>query len=382
MDRASDAGHVLTMRMWPLVLFCTSSSCVVDHPAPAHGAEDAPEGEGEDAVDGAGEGSGFEGDGDVDEPGVPDDPADPDDASGDGPDDVPDDVPDEVGDGPADDLCGEAVDIGDWSGCSLDANGDQRCVLSHGGRERAFIVHVPENLQTPASVVLSFHGLRTTASLQRWVSHMNDNSDAGGFVVVYPEGIGMSWNAGACCGEATSSNLDDVGFSVAVVDWLGEHLCIARDRVFATGLSNGGHMAYKLACDRADVFAAVASVAGVVATACAPTRPVPVLHFHGTADSIVNYDVGISGVGAEETVARWRERNGCSATSTVTFEQGDVTCRAFDGCRDNATVELCSVQGGGHQWPGGSTIPLLGTNTNDVVASDRIAAFFAAHPMP
>jgi hypothetical protein len=243
-DRASDARHVLTTRMWPLVLCCISSSCVVDHPAPAHGAEDAPEGEGEDAVDGEGEGSGFEGDGDVDEPGVPDDPADPDDASGDGPDDVPDDVPDEVGDGPADDLCGEAVDIGDWSGCSLDANGDQRCVLSHGGRERAFIVHVPENLQTPASVVLSFHGLRTTASLQRRVSHMNDNSDAGGFVVVYPEGIGMSWNAGACCGEATSSNLDDGGFSVAVE--ISPRLASLRRRCADVFAPSGPDSAYRL----------------------------------------------------------------------------------------------------------------------------------------
>lgn len=365
-----------------LALASLALGCVGQAPVGADPVDEGGEGEGNDGGDvgdGEGEGEAGEGEGDDDGGSIGNEggglgPDGEGEGEGEGGDEG-------EGEGPVV-ACGPVAALGDVPGCSVDAAGDPRCVINHGGRERSFIVHVPDNLSTPSSLVLSFHGLRTTARLQRNISRMNDTADRDGFVVVYPEGIGMSWNSGACCGEAASADVDDVGFSVAVVDWLAERLCISRDRVFATGLSNGGHMAYKLACDRADVFAAVAPVAGVVATACAPVRPVPVLHFHGTADSIVSYNVGISGVGAEATVARWGERNGCSTTSEVTFREGDVTCRAFTSCREGASVELCSVSAGGHQWPGGTSIPLLGYNTDDVVASDRIAAFFAAHAMP
>jgi polyhydroxybutyrate depolymerase len=271
--------------------------------------------------------------------------------------------------------------------CATDAQGDLSCTLSHDGLERTYLLHVPPGATGPLPIVFAYHGLRTNAGMQRWVSRMNDHADQNGYAVVYPEGTGpaieQSWNAGSCCGPATANDVDDVGFTLAILDALRAPLCIDASRVHATGLSNGGHMSYRLACEQADVFASVASVAGVLAvSSCAPARPVPVLHFHGTSDLIVSYDYGIAAVGAEQTVADWAQRNGCDDTPATSFQSGHATCVAYAGCDGGGAAELCTVDGGGHTWPGGEDVPLLGATTQDIDATARIGAFFAAHPMP
>lgn len=275
------------------------------------------------------------------------------------------------------------------SGCAPDSEGDLRCSLAHGGRTREYLLHVPPMLEGPMPVVFAFHGLRTTAGLQRWISNMNDAADAHGYVVVYPEGIGtsaldQSFNAGLCCGVAQASAVDDVGFTLAILEVLRAPLCVDARRVFATGLSNGGHMAYRLACERADVFAAIAPVAGLVTVAsCTPARPVAVLHFHGTEDRIVGYSTGIDGItGAVDTVERWAERDGCASTPELVHEQGEASCVAYPDCQGAASVELCTIEGGGHTWPGGEELTVLGHTTQDLDATERISQFFEAHPMP
>lgn len=275
------------------------------------------------------------------------------------------------------------------SGCAPDGDGDLACTLTHDGVERRYLLHVPAGeAQVARPVVFAFHGLRTTASLQRWISRMNEDADENGYVVVYPEGLGedllsQSFNAGLCCGYASDHDVDDVGFTLAILAHLREGLCIDAARVHATGLSNGGHMAYRLACEEAEVFASVASVAGVVTVLpCTPSRPVPVLHFHGTEDQVVRYG-GYGGfAGAQATVEGWAERNGCDATAETTLVQGEVSCVAWPGCDASSAAELCTVEGGGHTWPGGEDFEALGHTTHDLSATARISAFFAAHPMP
>jgi polyhydroxybutyrate depolymerase len=283
--------------------------------------------------------------------------------------------------------CGDGV----VAGCVADGD-DFACTLQHDGQERRYVLHVPATYAarpaTGAPLVLAFHGIHTTAAIQQFLSGMNDDSEVNGYVVAYPEGVGaatnQSFNAGTCCGDASADGVDDVGFALAIIDQVAGTLCVDDDRVYATGLSNGGHMAYRLACEEADVFAAVASVAGVETTpGCAPSRPIALLHFHGDADPIVNYDLGIDGVhGAERSVDDFAGHDGCAATSTTTLSQGEVSCVARDGCAAGSAVELCTVHGGGHQWPGGNDLPLLGHNTDDVDATARIWSFFAAHPRP
>jgi polyhydroxybutyrate depolymerase len=276
-------------------------------------------------------------------------------------------------------------------GCTMRTAQDFECTIDHDSRTREYLLRVPSSYANrPASgaaLILNFHGLGSTPLQQITMSNMLDKSEAEGFIVVHPRGTGtiLSWNAGFCCGTAVSQNVDDTGLAVAIVERIARALLIDPKRVYATGLSNGGHMAYKLACDRADVFAAVAPVAAVTAqTPCNPSRPIAVLHFHGTDDLIVGYQSGSSsgGTSAPETVQSWAERNGCTTTTTIAYQNGDTTCEAYENCSESSAAELCTIQSGGHTWPGGDCPSWLGRTTMDINATDYIWAFFSAHPLP
>jgi polyhydroxybutyrate depolymerase len=254
--------------------------------------------------------------------------------------------------------------------------------LTFGGLDRSYILYVPPGYDgaVQTALVLNFHGLTSTANQQILFSQMNQAASAGGFLVIYPQGIGNSWNAGLCCGDASSQNVDDVGFARAVVQDAATRVCVDPQRVYATGMSNGGHMAYRLACDAADAFAAVAPVAGAkLVVQCAPSRPVPLLAFHGLQDPIVNYDLDAT------SIAAWVGMNGCDATPVTTEYEGSH-CDAYSGCDEGADVEFCTMDPMGHCWPGGSSLAcieaILGTYNDDIDASSRIWAFFSQFSLP
>ena len=272
------------------------------------------------------------------------------------------------------------------SGCGQPPGpNDQVWSVTHDSRERTFRVHLPPgyDAEVPTAVVLNFHGRGSNAQQQIAVSKLLAVSDAGGFIAVHPEGVGGTWNAGLCCGEAMDTKVDDVGFTRAMLDSLEARLCVDSRRLFATGLSNGGYMVQRLACEAADRIAAIGSVAGTNGfPACAPSRAVPVYHFHGTADTVVPYD-GFGGyTSVDATMKFWVSNNGCSGSSQTFFDKDEVSCEEWIGCHDEATVRLCTIDGGGHQWPGGFTIPMLGNNTDVISASEEVWSFFAAHPLP
>jgi polyhydroxybutyrate depolymerase len=216
---------------------------------------------------------------------------------------------------------------------------------------------------------------------------MDAESDAKGFLLVYPQGTGelASWNAGACCGTAAEDGVDDVGFTRALLDALEAELCVDASRVFATGMSNGGFFSHRLGCELSDRIAAIAPVAGVMGIpTCTPARAVSVMEFHGTSDPLVPYDgdpaIGYTSVA--DTVAGWVKRDGCQAAPATTYSKGDATCVTYGQCTANAEVTLCTIQGGGHTWPGGTPFPLLGATSTDISATDAMWTFFEAHPMP
>lgn len=254
----------------------------------------------------------------------------------------------------------------------------------HEGRLRTFQIHLPDGYDDTSAVplVLSFHGRNSSSSQQQFLSAMNAKADDEGFIAVHPDGIGQTWNVGFCCGEAMSADVDDVSFVRAMLDWLEATYCVDSSRIYATGLSNGGFLAHRLACEVSDRVAAIAPVAGTKGTApCTPGRAVPVLHFHGTADAVVPYE-GFGGFASvDSTMSGWVSRNGCDSTSGVVYDTGDVTCEEWTGCDDGARVRLCTVDGGGHQWPGGFDIPGLGYNTDDISATDAMWDFFSAHTL-
>ena len=278
--------------------------------------------------------------------------------------------------------------------------GEYTRTVSLGEMKREYLLHVPPGYSAVQRmpVVLNFHGGGGYAKAQEEVSQMNKDADSAHYIVVYPEGtraiIGRleTFNSGSCCGRAQRNSIDDVAFTRAILDDLMKDLCIDSRRVYATGLSNGAMMAYRLACELPDRIAAIAPVAGTIAVEnCAPGRPVAVLHFHGTADESVPYNGGPSRnplVGdtafksVSSTISFWVKNNNCPANSKVTYRRGDVLCESYGPCQEGTAVTLCTIEGGGHTWPGGAPYRLGGKTSSDISANKEMFKFFEAHPMP
>jgi polyhydroxybutyrate depolymerase len=254
---------------------------------------------------------------------------------------------------------------------------------------------VPDSYQAERAtmLVMNFHGLSSADWQEELLTRMDEASDARGFIVVYPAGVASSWNAGFCCGDAWTGGVDDVQFVRDLIAELGASYCLDPRRIYATGMSNGGFLSHRIGCELAGVVAAIAPVAGVLGLPpdeCQPARPVPVLDFHGTADPLVPYDGGSPLIGVPvsgwlnfppvaDTMAVWRARNDCLTAPATIYAQGDATCVRWDG---HAPVVLCTIDGGGHTWPGGVPIPTLGKTSTDISATDTMLDFFAANPLP
>lgn len=280
----------------------------------------------------------------------------------------------------------------------LGEQGDSRHEMHYGGRTRTYRVHVPPHLpvDTPVPLVLAFHGRLGTGAAEEKLTGLDAVADREGFVVVYPDGVGRSWNAGHGVGRAERLGVDDVGFVGALLDTLGRQLPIDRRRVYATGMSNGAIFVHRLACELSTRIAAVASVAGAMAAGeaerCHTARPVSVLMIHGTGDRYVPWNGGTTrGGGRVESVPAtlhaWLARDACPAAAPprVLLSRGDARCVTYGPCAAATTVALCTISGGGHTWPGGiQQLPraMVGPTSRDLDASSLIWRFFAAHPMP
>ncbi|NOH02361.1 MAG: prolyl oligopeptidase family serine peptidase [Chloroflexi bacterium] len=273
-------------------------------------------------------------------------------------------------------------------------------LLDYDGRERGYILHTPKGFdeETPAPVVFVFHGGGGNAENAIRMSGMNEIADREGFLVVYPNGSGrlddkvLTWNGGTCCGFAQENNIDDVGFTRAVLSDLQEIAQVDPKRIYAAGMSNGGTLSYRLACEAADIFAAIAPVAGTQnLTTCVPSEPVSLIHFHGTDDRHLPYEGGVGAesltgaeyVSVKDSIDFWIGFNGCnSQPQTNSFE--DVQHQVWKGCARGSSVELYAIVGGKHAWPGSSGPGWLGGDepTQSISASELIWEFFAAHPKP
>ena len=256
-----------------------------------------------------------------------------------------------------------------------------------GGSSYQYLVHIPPSYdgtkRTP--LVLNWHGLTSNATEQASFSGMNPVSDEEGFLVVYPNSPDMSWNAGVCCGAGATAMRDDVGFARALVQKISTDACVDSKRIYSTGMSNGGFMSHMLGCEAADIFAAVAPVAGKVGIAdCEPSRPVPIMDFHGTKDPLVPYDTGgLSGenLSVPDTMQHWADRDGCTGDADITYQNATVTCKTWSHCTASVLVTFCSAEGEGHCWPGTAFCP-YGAYTTDIDASHQMAAFFKKFSLP
>jgi polyhydroxybutyrate depolymerase len=265
--------------------------------------------------------------------------------------------------------------------------------LSVGGLSRTFGLYRPEGLSGPAPLVVMLHGGYGDGAQAERAYNWDAEADGAHFLVAYPDGVDRAWNAGSCCGIPKNTNIDDVDFVTAMVRDVAAQTAVDPSRIYVTGMSNGAMMALRLAC-QSDLFAAVAPVAGTLLADCSHAAPTSILQIHGTADDRVPYGGGagkartlsgapnVDGPSVPAVNQTWRGIDGCGASATSTA--GEVTTQTSD-CPGGRTVELITVAGAGHQWPGGVPSPLaqrigdLPPPSTALNATDTIWQFFAAH---
>lgn len=257
------------------------------------------------------------------------------------------------------------------AGGALAAGRSVRAVTVDGTR-RTYRVFRPERLADAAPLVLVFHGYGGDAEEIERGTGWADQAESAGAVVVFPEGVDRSFNAGGCCGEADSKGVDDVAAALAMIDDVAKAVPIDADRVYSTGFSNGGFMSYRLACET-DRFAAIAPVAGSRLVACDSPRPTSLLHIHGLADRRVpaagETRDGVVVPPADQVVAAWRRALACGPATESTAPGAQVR-RTSARCPDGRAVDLVTLASLGHTWP---------RSSDGLDATSHIWEFFAAH---
>jgi polyhydroxybutyrate depolymerase len=268
--------------------------------------------------------------------------------------------------------------------------GQSRHTLTVDGRQREYRLYRPSTVPAKASLVLMLHGGFGTAEQAEAAYGWDELADREHVLIAYPDGIDRAWAVGGgCCGNPGRYNVNDVAFITAAVADIGKLIPIDPARVYATGMSNGALMSYRLACDT-KLFAAIAPVAGTVLGTCESAAPISVLHIHGLADKNVPFDgsegegvAHIHGLPVPELIARFRTADSCDPP---TESKVDVVTTAIATCPNGRAVELITIDGAGHQWPGSAHKPLLekipGIDTPSAAldATEVIWQFFAAHP--
>ena len=212
---------------------------------------------------------------------------------------------------------------------------------------------------------------------------MGAEADKAGFILVFPQGVDtpFSWNAGIGA-EGPTGDADDVQFTRDMLSFLEKNYCVDTHRIYVTGWSLGGGMAYRVACTLSNQIAAIATVAGAYYQApggCHPSRPMPVLEIHGQADRFAPYggNPGPKMASVQAYLNVWLTNNRCDGTNSIFFQQGDVTGIQWTHCADDTVVVHYRISDGGHTWPGGRPDPNLGYTTDIIDANVVIWNFFS-----
>lgn len=266
--------------------------------------------------------------------------------------------------------------------------------LAVGGRERTYLLHRPAGLDRsrPVPLVVMLHGGFGSGSQAEGAYRWDEEADHRGFVVVYPDGVRRTWNAGGkCCGRAQRDNVDDVRFITRLIETVSRSENIDRSRVYVTGMSNGAAMAYRYACEGAFAVAAIGPVAGSFSYPCRNPHPVSVMEIHGLADTRVPFAgghgngvaSGIDWLGVPATLMAFRRADDCPPAAP---EKNGVVETTVWHCAAGREVVLITVAGAGHQWPGSARIGRfaawllrLDQPSAALDATDTLWSFFAAH---
>lgn len=275
--------------------------------------------------------------------------------------------------------------------------GDFTFTLKHQNMQRMYKIHIPKSYRPNQAMpmVLSLHGGGGNMHYQADDQYygMISKSESAGFIAVFPNGYSKfrgklaTWNAGICCGAARDKKIDDVDFIRWVIKDIKQRANVDASRIYANGMSNGGMMSYRLACELPEIKAIV-SVAGTDGTQyCAPSKSISIFHIHALDDDRVLFNGG-SGknaqshadfVSVKQTIENWVKRNSCDTTPERVFNTKDAYCDVYNHCDSNTQVKLCVTETGGHAWPGGHK-PRGGSGSTAINATDLIWDFYQANP--
>ncbi|MBC8098436.1 MAG: dienelactone hydrolase family protein [Armatimonadetes bacterium] len=269
--------------------------------------------------------------------------------------------------------------------------GESQQTLLFEDTERTFTLVLPPDYDSaqPMPLVLSLHGVFSDAAQQQVYTGWDALAARETVIIAYPNGTGFPrrW-----FGDFGNFDNDELNASVrlmqALINELSANLCLDPARIYINGFSNGGGLAYKVACTLSQTVAAVGIVSGAFPTqnaACDPTRSVSIIVFHGDADRVVPYDGSADTHSPAQFAAEWGARNGCDPTPESLEPQGAVSGVRYVGCTDDAEVVFYSIAGGGHNWPGGGvpeSVFMADNTTTDISATEAMWTFFVAHPLP
>ena len=267
--------------------------------------------------------------------------------------------------------------------------------MMHDGIQRSYRVYEPAIYDGSEAVplIINLHGYTSNAFEQEVYGDFRPIADTANFILIHPDGTldasGTTfWNAFG----SPSETVDDIGFISALIDTIASDFNIDLNRVYSTGMSNGGFMSYRLACELSHRITAIASVTGAMLNpafiSCNPVHPTPIMEVHGTADPTVPY-LGSGGVlGVEAGIAHWVDFNNCNMTAVQTaIPNVDLTdgCTAdhfvYSGGDAGSSVELYRINGGGHTWPGSNPLISIGVTNRDFSASKEIWRFFSQYSL-
>lgn len=265
--------------------------------------------------------------------------------------------------------------------------------INHDGSERSYTIYIPEIYDQDESVplILNFHGYGSTSSEQMWYGDFREIADTANFIVVHPQGAvhddKTHWNVN---GWIINSPYDDVDFVETLIDDVTSEYNIATEKIYATGMSNGGFFSFLLSCQLSEKIAAIASVTGSMTpsnfNSCDPQRPVPIMQIHGTSDPIISYSGAIWSLPVSEVISFWVNHNNCDQNPIITdlpnINENDgstVSHFIYKNGENGSMVEHLRINDGGHTWPG-SIFNTAGTN-QDISASRRIWEFFSKYDL-
>lgn len=260
----------------------------------------------------------------------------------------------------------------------------------HNGLTRNYIVHLPPtySVSNTYSLVLNLHGYTSTASAQQMYSSFNVIADTANIIVVYPDGVSNAWNSG--WNNPYFSGVDDVGFLSALIDTMINNFSINPCKVYSIGMSNGGFMSHRLACELENKIAAIAGVTGMLADStafyCQTSRAVPVMQIQGNADGVVNFNgSSFAYKGFDDMINWWYNHNSCSGSPVIfsypninLLDNSTVELSMYNQCGGNSKIYAIKVLNGGHTWPGASVdVPSNGNTNRDIYASNEIWKFLS-----